>query len=192
MAAVLTQKQSARRQRVLEAAMRLAREGGYDAVQMRDVAARADVALGTLYRYFPSKNQLLVAALGEWARELQQRIAARPARGGSPADRVVEVLGRAVKALEREPRLTQAFLTALTSLSNDEPAGLAYARGVYGTLSEIITSAMDHGDVPHSEEVIRVLGMVWLAALIARVRGWDPPQQMPADLESAARLLIPG
>lgn len=192
MAAVLTEKQSARRQRVLEAAMGLAREGGYDAVQMRDVAVRADVALGTLYRYFPSKNQLLVAALGEWARGLQQRIASRPVRGGSPADRVVEVLGRAVRALEREPHLTQAFVTALTSLSSDEPAGLQYARGVYETLAEIITTAMDHGEIPHPEEAIRVLGMVWLAALMARTRGWDPPSQMPADLEAAARLLIPG
>ena len=57
----LTEKQSARRRRVLDAAMALADEGGYEAVQMRDVAARADVALGTLYRYFSSKDQLLAA-----------------------------------------------------------------------------------------------------------------------------------
>ena len=44
----LTTSQSARRQRVLGAAMRLAADGGYDAVQMRDVAASADVTLGTL------------------------------------------------------------------------------------------------------------------------------------------------
>ena len=37
-------------------------KGGYDAVQMRTVAERADVALGTLYRYFPSKIHLLVRA----------------------------------------------------------------------------------------------------------------------------------
>lgn len=192
MVTALTQRQSARRERVIVAAMELAREGGYEAVQMRDVAARADVALGTLYRYFPSKDQLLVAALGEWAEDLQQRLNARPARGRSPADRVVDVLRRAVRALEREPRLTQAFVTALTSLSSDEPAGLAYARGVYQTMSDIITGAMDHEQVPRRDEAIRALGMVWMAALIARVRGWDEPAQMPADLEAAARLLLPG
>src|SRR3954468_1409112 len=48
--------QLARRERILEAAMELAAEGGYDAVQMREVAERADVALGTLYRYFPSRS----------------------------------------------------------------------------------------------------------------------------------------
>ena len=58
----LTANQAARRTRVLEAAIELASEGGYDAVQMRDVATRAQVALGTIYRYFSSKDELLAAA----------------------------------------------------------------------------------------------------------------------------------
>ena len=57
----LTANQAARRGRVLDAALELAAEGGYDAVQMRDVAARAQVALGTIYRYFSSKDHLLAA-----------------------------------------------------------------------------------------------------------------------------------
>ena len=48
----------------LDATIALASKGGFDAVQMRAVAERADVALGTLYRYFPSKIHLLVSALG--------------------------------------------------------------------------------------------------------------------------------
>ena len=59
----LTRAQQARRQRVIDAAMALGLEGGYEAVQMRDVAARADVAMGTVYRYFTSKDHLLAAAL---------------------------------------------------------------------------------------------------------------------------------
>ena len=57
----LTPVQRERRRRIIDAAMELAAEGGYDAVQMREVAARAEVALGTLYRYFASKERLLVA-----------------------------------------------------------------------------------------------------------------------------------
>ena len=56
--------QRERRQRMLEATIELASQGGFEAVQMRAVAERADVALGTLYRYFPSKIHLLVTALG--------------------------------------------------------------------------------------------------------------------------------
>eukprot|EP01031_Cornospumella_fuschlensis_P004577 gene4577-5718_t len=52
-----------RRKRILDATYELARDGGFDAVQMRAVADKAEVALGTLYRYFPSKIHLLVSAL---------------------------------------------------------------------------------------------------------------------------------
>src|ERR1700734_999065 len=61
--------QRERRKRILDATLALASKGGYEAVQMRAVAERADVALGTLYRYFPSKIHLLVSAL---AREFER------------------------------------------------------------------------------------------------------------------------
>ena len=56
--------QRERRKRILDAPLAIASKGGYEAVQMRAVAERADVAVGTLYRYFPSKVHLLVSALG--------------------------------------------------------------------------------------------------------------------------------
>src|SRR5258706_2200298 len=88
---VLTRSQHARRARVIEAAMDLARDGGYDAVQMRDVAASAGVALGTVYRYFSSKDHLLAAALLEWARGLEGNLGAARAlpTGETAADRLV-------------------------------------------------------------------------------------------------------
>src|SRR5437660_1723459 len=66
----LTRSQQARRRRVIEAAVELAAEGGYDAVQMRDVAIRGRVAMGTIYRYFTSKDHLLSAAQLERAARL--------------------------------------------------------------------------------------------------------------------------
>ncbi|MGZ8747399.1 MAG: TetR family transcriptional regulator, partial [Mycobacterium sp.] len=45
--------QRERRKRILDATLAIASKGGYEAVQMRAVAERADVAVGTLYRYFP-------------------------------------------------------------------------------------------------------------------------------------------
>ncbi|HEX9235502.1 MAG TPA: TetR family transcriptional regulator [Actinomycetota bacterium] len=185
----LTEKQEARRQRVIETALQMADQGGYDAVQMRDVAAEAGVALGTLYRYFASKDQLLVAALAQWARQLQHEIAGRPPRGGTPADRVVEVLRRAVTALETAPRLMTALVTALSAMSSEDPEALAYADEVAATMTEIIAGAIDGRDQDFEAEV-RALGLVWFAALVARVRGWGPPEQMMNDLESAARLLF--
>src|SRR5688572_2175977 len=68
-----TTAQAERRKRIIDATIALASKGGYDAVQMRAVAEKADVALGTLYRYFPSKIHLLVVGLArEFAREQEK------------------------------------------------------------------------------------------------------------------------
>jgi AcrR family transcriptional regulator len=187
----LTERQAERRDRVVAAAISLASSGGYEAVQMRDVASKAGVALGTLYRYFSSKDHLLVSCLGQWTREFQQRVEARPPAGPNAADRVVDVLKRAASALERSPSLMAAFVTALTSISADDPIGLAEVSQVYVQLNEFVTTAMEDGEQIHREAVVRVVGMVWLAALIARVRGWAEGGQMADDLEAAVRLLLP-
>src|SRR5208282_564165 len=111
----LTRAQQARRQRVIDAAMALGLDGGYEAVQMRDVAARADVAMGTVYRYFSSKDHLLAATLVYWVEQLDARLSQQPARGQVPADRVLDVLGRALRAMARQPKLVAAVFTSLAS-----------------------------------------------------------------------------
>src|SRR6201997_4593550 len=101
--------QRERRKRILDATLALASKGGYDAVQMRTVAERADVALGTLYRYFPSKIHLLVSALARELERYLERLERRPVPGETPYDRVLYVLGRATRTMQREPMLTEAM-----------------------------------------------------------------------------------
>src|SRR3954462_1661743 len=95
--------QLARRERILDAAMELAAEGGYDAVQMREVAERSEVALGTLYRYFPSKVHLLVSAMASEVDQLPQGLQKRQGPGRTRAERVSFVLERSTRSLQRDP-----------------------------------------------------------------------------------------
>src|SRR3954465_5883789 len=92
-----------RRKRILDATLALASKGGYDAVQMRTVAERADVALGTLYRYFPSKIHLLVSAMAREREGVRERTARVPGPGESPYHRLMLVLSRITKAMQRDP-----------------------------------------------------------------------------------------
>jgi AcrR family transcriptional regulator len=179
--------QAARRERVIGAAVELASDGGYEAVQMRDVAGRADVALGTLYRYFPSKDHLLIAALAEQVSTLQRRLSQKPPRGGTSADRVVDVLRRASRALEREPRLTAALVTALSS---PDPSVAESKQQVYDILGSVVVDAVDGDTLGESDAVVRVLGHVWFAALVSWVGGMAPAGRMGDDLEVAARLIL--
>ncbi len=184
----LTRGQTARRQRVIEAARELASGGGYDAVQMRDVATTARVALGTIYRYFSSKDHLLAATLVEWNRDLQRRLNQRPARGATPADRVVDVLRRSTRALERNPTLTAALVTAVSA---PDPAIKDCQREVDAIMVSILSQAMgDDVDEELKRGVCRVLTHVWFSALIGWVNGWGTGIDVGDELETATRLLL--
>jgi TetR/AcrR family transcriptional regulator, cholesterol catabolism regulator len=183
----LTPNQAARRQRVIDAAMRLASEGGYDAVQMRDVGKEAGVALGTIYRYFASKDHLLAACQVEFAREIQRRLEEKPAQGDTAADRVVDVLRRATRRTEREPRLMAAMVTAISS---PDPAVEPCQRDVTEVMAAILAKPMSDVDPALREGVIRALSHVWFSALIGWVNGWTNVGAVGDELESAARLLL--
>ena len=178
---------AARRERMIAAAVELATAGGYEAVQMRDVAARAEVALATLYRHYPSKDHLLLAALTEQAEGLRDRIAQRPPDGLDAAARTSDVLRRASRALARRPQLTAALVTALTA---PEPDTLEAKHGVEIVLHAIITGAVDGTTLSDTDGVVRTLGYVWLAVLSAWVGGTLDEHEMADDLETAARLLL--
>src|SRR3954462_11498810 len=101
--------QQDRRRRILEAAVALASQGGFEQMQMRAVAERADVALGTVYRYFPSKIHLLVSALAMQFEQARENFDRKPIPGETPGDRVMYVLGRTTRTLQRDPNLTEAL-----------------------------------------------------------------------------------
>src|SRR4051794_6515387 len=110
----LTERQEARRRRILEASARLAGRGGFDAVQMREVAESSQVALGTLYRYFPSKIHLLVATMQNQLERMHRTLREKPPAGDTAAERVTGTLMLAFRALQREPQLADAMVRALT------------------------------------------------------------------------------
>ena len=189
MAAVLTPVQRQRRQRILDAAVALAAEGGYDAVQMRTVAVRADVALGTLYRYFASKEHLLVSALAEQVTDLRGRLAERPPRGEDDAERVMDVIRRVTRALQREPNVMSAMLKSLISPG----AGVEEALVPIGVqMTEIVVGAMRHDPrtVDRDRDVAEVIQQVWLASLLWWAAGRAPARQVEEKVSRAVHLLL--
>jgi AcrR family transcriptional regulator len=184
----LTNAQQARRQRVIDAAMSLGMEGGYEAVQMRDVAARADVAMGTVYRYFTSKDHLLAAALVHWIEQLDVRLAAHPAVGAHPAARVLDVFDQALRTMGQQPKLSAAVFT---SLSSPDPAAVACQQQITLLIEGIITRAVGQPAPSDLPERARIIGHVWYSALVGWVSGWSPLERISGELAVAVGLLLP-
>lgn len=182
----LTPKQRARRDRVVEVALELAAEGGYDAVQMRDVAARAGVALGTIYRYFSSKDQLLIRAMSDWTGQLRWRLAERPPTGATPTDRVTNVFQRACRSLQRQPLLAAALVRAMTADAGDSDA----RHEVGEHIRAMIVPLLGDLDAEVREEVIMVINHVWLSTLVGWLNGRVLLSDVPRQLAMAVRLLL--
>ena len=177
---------------MLETTAELAHEGGWDAVQMREVAQRSDVALGTLYRYFPSKENLLVSVMIADIQGLADRLAVRPPRGDDPVERVIDVLRRANKALQREPQVTIAMIRALVSGNSDIAPAVFETRVL---MRRIISDALGvDGDLDAAGDdliqSIDLLSDVWMAALVGWISGVEPPSALVPKLETATRVLL--
>ena len=184
----LTKSQTARRQRVIAAALELSSAGGYDAVQMRDVAIKAEVALGTIYRYFSSKDHLLAAVLVDWMIDLERRVGLRPPKGEKTVDRVIDILRRASRAMEREPQLSAAVITALSS---PDPAVAECQRDMTTVMARIQAQAFPPDFDPEIQaRIIRVLGFIWFTSLLAWVNDWVGSADTGEELASAAHLLL--
>jgi len=185
----LSANQAERRRRMVAAAVELASEGGYEVVQMRDVAARAKVALGTIYRYFESKDQMLAAALVDWTSELERRLEQRPPSGETAEERVVEVVRRASAAVERNQMISSALVTAVAS---PDPGIGRYQGEVHEILIRIFDRALSGVEPARRDAVVRILCNVWFTALIGWVHGWRAVASIGEELEFAARFLLSG
>jgi TetR/AcrR family transcriptional regulator, cholesterol catabolism regulator len=177
-----------RHKRILDATLALASKGGYDAVQMRTVAERADVALGTLYRYFPSKIHLLVSALAREFERTQEKLDRITIPGETPYQRMLFVLGRTTMAMQREPMLTEAMTRAFMFA---DPSAASDVNAVARLMERMFTKAMHEGEPTGDDIAIaRVIGDVWMSNLVRWVTRRASADDVSNHLELAARLLL--
>ncbi|MGD9925470.1 MAG: TetR/AcrR family transcriptional regulator, partial [Pseudorhodoplanes sp.] len=140
-------KQAARHQAIIAAAVAAAAEGGMVAVQIASVAQRAGIATGTVYRYFPSKAELvtaLVSAMSE--RELAAiRKAGRSAPG--PLSALAAAIATFAARVLRQRRLVRAII-ADPAEPEVEAGRTAFRRALAEEFKMRIAAAMQAGHLP--------------------------------------------
>ncbi|GAA4365438.1 cholesterol catabolism transcriptional regulator KstR [Nocardioides caricicola] len=180
-----------RRKRILDATIALASQGGFDAVQMRAVAEQADVALGTLYRYFPSKIHLLVSALQREFERTEIALRDKPVDGDTAADRVISALKRTTRGMQSDPQLTEA-LTRAFMFADASVAAEIHQVGML--LTAMVTRAMypeGHEELTDEDvSIAQVIGDVWLSALVGWVTGRTSAAETGQRIEVAVRLVL--
>ena len=184
----MTSGQLARRAKIIEAVIDLIADVGADAVQMRDVASRSGVALGTVYRYFSSKEHLLAAALEDWQKRLTRRVLA----AGGPADEgplpgVLDYLRRAQRAFHRNPRMTALMLQAMTSTDVEAKAAIDHMGRTNVEMFDRLLEGIAPERIP---DVSFGLNAALTSALTAVLTGAMTLDESLARVEWVARTLI--
>jgi TetR/AcrR family transcriptional regulator, cholesterol catabolism regulator len=109
-----TPAQHDRYERLLQVATAMLAFGGEEMLQTKELAQRAGVSLATLYRYFPSKDHVLLAiSYGRYENALR-RVMNEPPQGATAQERVTSHLLREFRAEQRDQRLTAALTRVIT------------------------------------------------------------------------------
>jgi AcrR family transcriptional regulator len=177
---------------IVEAALALAIEGGFENVRQREVAARAGVTLRTLYRKFPNKHDLLAAGLSRSVDELQLRLEQRPIRARKPAARLSQLFAEMTGVFCDQPNLGRAVIRALVSGSSFSAApALAYYSRVFARVLQAMRGNGAEGDATALEtERAMLLMQVWFAGLVSWLAGALDAAAIQTSIETAIRHIV--
>jgi AcrR family transcriptional regulator len=183
---------TAARDRLYATATQLIAARGYQATTLRDIAQEAGVSVGLLYRYFPSKQAVVIALYDELSSEYAQQAANLPP--GRWRDRFLFALQTSLDVL----RPHQMALRALTPVMVGDPeegifsASTAFSRlRVQRVFEQVVIDSSDAPKQPLAEALGRLLYFVHLAVLLWWLLDKSPNQRATASLVSLTRQLLP-
>jgi AcrR family transcriptional regulator len=177
------------RRRMLDAALELAVQGGYDALQVRAIAQRAGVSSRTIYENFPSLDSLLILAVAEPAAGLYRQFTESPPTGRTSAARVNQLISQLTDTMTANRPLTLALFRALLSGKPDVAQHIA---GFRAALQAVLASAItSQRPTKRDRDVAEILQNIWFTALVGWAAGTDSDTYIADIMARSTRLLLP-
>lgn len=127
--------------------------GGEEALQMKDIASRAGIALATLYRYFPSKQQLILAVAIHRMRDRQEDLRETPEATGEIADRAAQFFLQHLRTELELPLYTASVRSAAQSPE-------AAHKGLVQELDALLKQNLILAAGPFTEDQLRMANIV--------------------------------
>lgn len=182
----------ATRARLYATSMRLIAQRGYEATTLREIAKESRVSVGLLYRYFPSKQAVILAFYDELSADY-----ARQAAGMQPGrwrDRFIFALETSLRVLEPHRVPLRALIPVLVGDADEGvfADGTAFSRQrVQRVFEEAVTGSSDAPKTPLAEALGRLLYLVHLAVLLWWLLDRSSKQRATAALVALTAQLLP-
>ncbi|MFF1820357.1 TetR/AcrR family transcriptional regulator [Kribbella sp. NPDC058245] len=185
---LMTSRQLARRARLIETVIELVAESGATAIQMRDVTDRSGVALGTVYRYFRSKDHLLAAALTEWQGKVTRRIlSVKRDESAAALPLVQDFLRRVLQAFDRAPGMAALLMQMAVSTDPDVRKLLDQSGTSYTAAFDHLLAAEEGDDVYY---IGLAIGCVLVDAINRMSNGQITLKQALTQVQGVAKILV--
>lgn len=156
------------RHRILDAAVKIATEGGYHAVVIDQVARRAEVPRTTVELLFPSPVHILVSALSAELHVFDDRLQSALGTVGDPFGRLRVALSRLIGAMESSGHITEAMTHAYAASHAVATEG---AQTVRDQTSVSWADVMGAGrPTDEHRQVAEVMADIWTAEVVALVQ----------------------
>jgi AcrR family transcriptional regulator len=178
--------QLARRQRIVRAALRALASSEYDRVKISEVARESGVALGTLYRYFASKEHLFAAVFMEWQGALKSKLEKSAPTGDTDADRLRDVFRRTIRAFQVQPQFFRLLLVLNTT---SDPYAAEIFQSAGPLFAEIVESAFGGPPDANREAISVTINSVLDTQLRAWVMNRATIEQVYQGVDDAIRLI---
>jgi AcrR family transcriptional regulator len=127
-----------RREVLVEAAVAAFAEHGFHGTPTTEIAKAAGISQAYLFRLFPTKSELYVAAVDRCYKRLGGAMRAAAEDASAPGETPLERMGHAYADLLQDPTTLRATLQAFAAASGDDPAIRDAVRRGYGELIELI------------------------------------------------------
>lgn len=177
-----TARLAARYDAIIEAARTLATESGLAAVQIVPVAERAGIAAGTVYRYFPSKDDLVAALVSATAEREVAAIRAAAAAAPGPLSGLAAAIVAFASGIMRARRLAWAMLAE--AAEGGEAGRFAFRRTVGGEFERLIRAAIAAGRLP--EQPAATAAAAIIGAMVESLVGPLAPASSGPEAEGVA------
>jgi AcrR family transcriptional regulator len=175
------------RHRITTAARELIAEGGYVAAPVAAVADRAGVAVGTVYRHFPSKSDLFAEVFREASQhEVDAMRTAIEASPGPAAERVATGIESFARRALRARRLAWALLAEPVDPAV-EAERLHFRHSYRDLMAAVIAEGIEAGELPAQDveataaALIGAVGETMLGPLSPTYDGSFPPERPRTD-----------
>ena len=189
----------ARPDEILDAALSVLAERGFDGARMDDIAARAGVSKGAIYLYFDSKEAVLKGLVEREVAPVAARLSAIADAGAGDPGATLRLIIQTATALTQVPGFAATPRVILSVAARFPEIGLFYRRRVVDVALEAVEALIAKGAATGAFRAVdaaagarMVMGPVMLKALHVHVLGGAPDEDPAMRAEALADILFRG